>query len=287
MEELPFAKGHGLGNDYLVVERSALPWPLTTRRIQAICDRHHGIGSDGVLIADLDDGFAIRIYNPDGSEAEKSGNGLRIFGAWVYGRGLVALNDWFDVRLVKDTVRMRIEQELEGGALLIRVELGRASFRAEDAGFVPATGDVRDHHLDLGDGSSALVNPVSLANPHCVVFVEAHDRADFERRSPRICTSPAFPAGTNVQFAQVIDARTLDIRIWERGAGETLASGSSASAAAAAAVGHGYLQPGLITIRMPGGTAEVEVTADFDVILCAPAQVILTGVVRGAVAAAW
>src|SRR5262245_50559945 len=105
--ELRFAKGHGLGNDYIVVRREALPWSLTAARIQALCDRHCGIGSDGILVADIAASeFSLRIYNPDGSEAEKSGNGLRILGAYLHLHGHVKLGEWFPVRLVKDTVRM-------------------------------------------------------------------------------------------------------------------------------------------------------------------------------------
>src|SRR5688572_4365618 len=180
MKGLRFAKGHGLGNDYLVVERADLPWPLTVSRIQRICDRHIGIGSDGVLIADISDGhFELRIYNPDGSEAEKSGNGLRIFGAYLYLHRHVRLNEWFSVSLVKDAVRMRVEEELDAGALQIRVELGRASFRGADAGFSPEAGTVREYELALPEAASARVNPLSLANPHCVVFLPHLDRNDF------------------------------------------------------------------------------------------------------------
>jgi diaminopimelate epimerase len=288
MDAMRFAKGHGLGNDYLVVERNDLPWPLTVPRIQAICDRHTGIGSDGVLIADIaPDDFTLRIYNPDGSEAEKSGNGLRIFGAYLYGHGHVRLNDWFSVALVKDTVRMRIEEELAGGALQIRVELGRASFRGADAGFTPEAGEVREHELRLDRGDSARVNPLSLSNPHCIVFVETLERADFLRRAPQLCKHSSFPRGTNVQFARVIDRNTLEAWIWERGVGETRASGSSASAVAAAALHNQLIDAGLIEIRMPGGTAEIEVSPDYFVKLRAPAQIILEGVVSGAVAGSW
>jgi diaminopimelate epimerase len=288
MQPLPFAKGHGLGNDYLVVERKNLPWALTVERIRAICDRHHGIGSDGVMIADIDSNrFKLRIYNPDGSEAEKSGNGLRIFGAYLYLHDHVRLNEWFDVELVKDTVQMRIEEELEGGALQIRVAIGRASFRAEDAGFVAAKGEVRNVRVELPAGGSADINPLSLSNPHCVVFVDQLERADFLTRAPQLCTHAAFPRGTNVQFARVVDPHTSDAWIWERGVGETLASGSSACAVAAAALHNGLVQPGLIAVRMPGGTAEVEVTADFAVKLRAPAVIVLEGEVRPEVVAGW
>jgi diaminopimelate epimerase len=285
---LRYARGHGLGNDYLVIERQDLPWELSVERIRMICDRHRGIGSDGVLITDIAPSrFALRIYNPDGSEAEKSGNGLRIFGAYLYQHGHVMLNDWFEVKLVKDVVRMRVEAELPSGALQVRVELGRASFRAEDAELNLGQGEVRDLEIGLADGTQARINPLSLANPHCVVFVERLERGDFLERAPQLCGHAAFPRGTNVQFACVHDRHDIEAWIWERGVGETLASGSSAAAVAAAALHNGLIDAGLIAVRMRGGTAEIEIAADYDVKLRAPAQIILEGVVREDVAASW
>jgi diaminopimelate epimerase len=273
---LQFQKGHGLGNDYLVVDAADLPCELTPSRARYLCDRHRGIGSDGVLLADLSNGIALRIINPDGTEAEKSGNGLRIFGAYLHGRGIVG-TDWFDVRLVKDTVQMRVEEVLEHGVLMIRVEMGRASFDAAAAGFTGTTGEVLAFNAPLRNGKSAEINAVSLSNPHCVAFMDVLERGDFLERAPQLCTHPLFPAGTNVQFAHVLDDKTVEAWIWERGAGETMASGSSASAVCAAAVRRGFLKPGVFEVRMPGGSAEVEVTADYLVKLRGPAQMILAG----------
>ncbi len=288
MRPLRFAKGHGLGNDYLVVERSSLPWPLTTARIRAICDRHHGIGSDGVLIADIDPpAFKLRIYNPDGSEAEKSGNGLRIFGAYLYQHQYVRLGQWFDVELVRDTVQMRVEEELAAGALQVRVAIGRASFRGEDAGFGPEPGEISNVAVPLMGGAKARINPLSLSNPHCVVFVDRLERADFLNRAPQLCTHATFPRGTNVQFARIVDRHTCEAWIWERGVGETLASGSSACAVAAAALHNALVDPGLVSVQMLGGVAEVEVSPDYEVKLRAPAVIVLEGEVRGEVVAHW
>ena len=287
MRDLAFSKGHGLGNDYIVVDQTDLWSEVTPAGVSALCDRHRGIGSDGLLIASIDnDSFALRIYNPDGSEAEKSGNGLRIFGAYLFGRGLVR-HDWFHVRLVKDTVAMRVEAELDGGALMIRAAMGRASFSGSDVAFMRAAGEVLDYELELPAGGTARINAVSLANPHCVVLVDDFQQDDFRTRAPQLCTHPAFGAGTNVQFAKVLDRKTVAAWIWERGVGETLASGSSSCAVAAVAVRRGYAEPGVITVQMLGGSAEVEVSADYEVKLRAPAQIIYSGVVRGEVIAAW
>ena len=283
MIDLSFAKGHGLGNDYLVVNAADLDGDVTPALIRGICDRHRGPGSDGLLVGTLKEhGFELRIYNPDGTEAEKSGNGLRIFGAYLHGLGLVG-SDWFDVKLVKDTVSMRVEQELAGGALMIRAAMGRADFDEQAVAFSGRSGA----ELKLPEGGSAVVNTVSLSNPHCVVFVEELQRTDFVKRAPQLCNHSAFQFGTNVQFARVLDRQTVQAWIWERGVGETLASGSSSCAVAARAVHNGLVDHGLVTVQMPGGEAEVEVRSDFEVLLRAPAQIIYSGVVRGAVLESW
>ena len=286
--EVRFFKGQALGNDYFVMDRAELPVPLTAERAVLLCDRHRGPGSDGVLLADLTaDPVHLRIVNPDGTEAEKSGNGLRIFGAYMYGRGLAKLNEWFSVRLARDVVSMRVEEELDAGAVLVRVQMGPASFRGEDVGFVPERGEVLEHELRLPDGGSASINTVSLGNPHCVVFVDNLSRGDFLTRAPQLCRHAAFPAGTNVQFARVIGPRELEALIWERGANETLASGSSACAVASAAVRRGFVEPGRFVVQMEGGSVEVAVSEDYDVELLGPAQIVYEARLLPAVAEAW
>jgi diaminopimelate epimerase len=275
---LRFEKGQALGNDYFVIDAAALDRPFTTDTAIMLCDRHRGAGSDGVLYADLTaQPIHLRIINPDGSEAEKSGNGLRIFGAWLYRRGLVKRAEWFDVRLARDTVSMRVEEELDAGAVLVRVRMGPASFAGAAVGFAPEAGPVQEYRLDLARGAEALVNTVSLGNPHCVVFVDDLRRSDFLERAPQLCTHPAFAAGTNVQFARVTGPRELEALIWERGAGETLASGSSACAVAAAAVHRGFVQPGQFIVNMEGGNVEVTVSGNFDIELLGPAGMVYAG----------
>ncbi len=273
MHSLQLAKGHGLGNDYLVADAAALPWPLTPGRIRALCDRHRGVGSDGILLADVAaTPFRLRIFNPDGTEAEKSGNGLRIFAAWLHGRALVG-GEPFRVRLAKDEVTLQVLGPLGGGALDIVADMGPADFRGEAAGFAPSAGVALGHRLSVGD-EVLSVNPLSLGNPHCVVFVEELRREEFLRRGPLLATHPAFPAGTNVQFARTLAPDRLAAWIWERGAGETLASGSSACAVAATAVRLGLARAGEITIAMPGGEALVRVSDDYQLRLRAPAQIV-------------
>jgi diaminopimelate epimerase len=177
------------------------------------------------------------------------------------------------------------------GALDIRVEMGRASFRGADVGFyapdVADNTEVLGRTLALPKGGHAEINTVSLSNPHCVVLVDALDRDDFLVRAPQLCTHSAFSRGTNVQFARVVSDDVLEILIWERGVGETLASGSSACAAAAAAVRRARLPSGRIDVRMNGGTAEIEVLAEYEIRLRGPARMIYRADITPAALAAW
>ncbi len=289
---IPFAKGQALGNDYAVIDAAALPGALGAPVVRAFCDRHRGIGSDGILIGGVAQRpFRLGIYNPDGSEAEKSGNGLRIFGAWLHRRGLVA-DEPFEVQLSTDTVVMRVEGEEPGGALMLTVAMGKADLSAGwvDAAAalepLPERGGAALYRLDLGDDGEADVHPVSLGNPHCVVVVEALDREDFLRRAPRLCTHPFFPAGTNVQFAR-LGKGGADVWIWERGVGETTASGSSACAVTAVALAHGESAEAPLSVRMPGGVVHVDRDAAQVLHLRGPAQIVFEGSIPAAVWASW
>lgn len=286
MTELRLSKGQALGNDYLVADFADVGTPSPSL-VRGVCDRHFGVGSDGLLVGRLDaDPIQLRIYNPDGSSAEKSGNGLRIFGAWLVRRGVVG-REPFQVALPTDTVSMQVRGRHDDGSLDITVAMGRASFQGADVGFTPEPGYALGQTLDLGDGLDAVVNPVSTGNPHCVVFVDALARDDFLARAPRLAVHPAFARGTNTQFARVAGPARLEAWIWERGVGETLASGSSASAVAAAAVRLGLVQERSLTISMPGGEVSVEVGDGFEITLSGPAQVVLEAVVPEEVVGGW
>lgn len=253
-------KSHALGNDYLIQESGPPPTPGLVR---ALCHRTNGVGSDGLLfpqpsaVADC----GVRIYNPDGSEAEKSGNGLRIFARWRVDR-LFTPRD-FTVETAGGVVRCEV---LNDG---VRVQMGRARFEPEA---LPATfaGPLIDGPLLVGD-ETLTATALSVGNPHCVLFV-AHDPelAPWRRWGEAIERHPSFPNRVNVQVAQVLGPAHLTIRIWERGAGETSASGSSSCAVAAAAVYTGRLRPGRIRLDMPGGTLFVTVSDTFELTLEGP-----------------
>ena len=265
-----YVKSHALGNDYLVVDPRTWSIRLTPERIRNVCDRHRGVGSDGILTlehsrrADV----GLRIFNPDGSEAEKSGNGLRIFAKclWDHGylrRRVFAIETKGGVAGVALQVRGRAVQS-------ITVDIGRATFRSRE---IPATGpdrDVVDETIDAA-GARFRVTAVSVGNPHCIVFVDDPAAVDLARLGPALEHHPLFPNRTNVQFVRVDSRRDVTIRIWERGAGETMASGSSASAVAAACVRHGRTD-GRVAVHSPGGMLGVEVGPDYALRLTGPVE---------------
>jgi diaminopimelate epimerase len=274
---IPFAKGHGLGNDYIVVEERDLPAPLTTAQIVRICDRNWGVGSDGILLlvpawAGAD--FGLRILNPDGSEAEKSGNGLRIFAKYLHDHGR-ARTPTFTV----DTRGGRVEcrcHVVDGHVREVTVEMGRCTFVAREVPMSGPAGEAVRVPLEVG-GTALTITAVSVGNPHCVVFTDRLDETLVKRLGPLIETHPAFPNRINVQFARVISRAEVEIMIWERGAGWTLASGSSSSAVACAAVRNGLCAHGPVTERMPGGTLHVDVRPDWSIRLQGPVEEVYTG----------
>jgi diaminopimelate epimerase len=274
---VPFVKGHGLGNDYIVMDQATMSGTLTAGQISRICDRNWGVGSDGILLMvppwDGAD-FGLRILNPDGSEAEKSGNGLRIFAKYLYDHGH-AKRDTFTVSTKGGRVECRCQ--VEGRRVrIVTVEMGHCTFRAPE---IPMNGPDRDVvsvPLQV-DGDALLVTAVSVGNPHCVIFTDRLDEALVRRLGPKVEHHPAFPNRINVQWARVASRSRVDILIWERGAGYTLASGSSSSAVACAAVRNGLCDDGLVEVRMPGGTLSVEVRPDWSIRLQGPVEEVYAG----------
>jgi diaminopimelate epimerase len=274
---IPFAKGHGLGNDYIVMNAADLSTPLTEWQISRICDRNWGVGSDGILLlTEAWDGadFGLRILNPDGSEAEKSGNGLRIFAKYLYDHGH-ARHDTFTVATKGGRVECRCHV-VDGQMSLVTVEMGRCTFVAPE---IPMNGPEREVvkvPLQV-DGETLLITAVSVGNPHCVIFTDRLDEAVVRRLGPQVERHPAFPNRINVQWARVASRSQVDILIWERGAGWTLASGSSSSAVACAAVKNGLCDHGLVTVRMPGGELSIDVRPDWSIRLKGAVEEVYTG----------
>jgi len=274
---IPFVKGHGLGNDYIVMEEGDLPAALEARQVARVCDRNWGVGSDGILLRVAPWGgadFGLRILNPDGSEAEKSGNGLRIFAKYLHDHGH-AKRATFTVATKGGRVECRCHVE-QGRVKQVTVEMGRGTFLAPE---IPMNGPPREVvgvPLQV-DGETLLVTAVSVGNPHCVIFTDRLDEALVRRLGPLVERHPAFPNRTNVQWARVASRSQVDILIWERGAGYTLASGSSSSAVACAAVKNDLCDHGPVTVRMPGGELNIEVRHDWSIRLQGPVEEVYAG----------
>jgi diaminopimelate epimerase len=274
-----FFKGHGLGNDYIALEMAGVGMELTPLAVRLICDRHVGVGSDGILarVPSASADFGVRIFNPDGSEAEKSGNGLRIFAAYLLEDGHVHERRPFTVETPGGTVRMEVLSRSDDGVLQVEVEMGTASFRSADVG-LPGPDRETDHEpLELESGDVVHINTVSVGNPHCVVFQDELDLEALRRRAPQISTHASFARGVNVQFAVPAEPDALDAWVWARGAGETRASGSSACAVAAAAVRRGMVSERQVAVRMPGGTLHVHVREDWSLVLRGPVESVHRG----------
>lgn len=247
-----FAKYHGLGNDYLVLGAGELAGRDPSATAVAICDRHRGVGADGILVDHSATGaFALRIFNPDGSVAEKSGNGLRIFARYLFDLGRAREAEPFTVHTLGGDVTCRVL----GAGARVSVDMGRVCF---DSALVPVAGERREvvDETIVVDGRALRTCAVTLGNPHCVVLRDRADAGEARALGPLIERHPRFPARTNVQFLHVLDRANIRLEIWERGAGYTLASGSSSCAAAAAAHRLGLCDAS-VTAHMPGGALAV------------------------------
>jgi diaminopimelate epimerase len=264
-----FEKWTALGNDYVIVEAEHLPWELTGRRVQRICDTHFGIGSDGVLLLarSEDPEFVgeVRIFNPDGSEAELSGNGVREAVLYMR-RNRWTTEDTFTVRTAAGPITPTI---IAKGTCA--VEMGRASTVSKD--FPSGSPDGRG--VLTAAGREWRFQHVSIGNPQCAIDVgEEVEELDIASIGPEIESHELFPNRTNVSFFKV-DGQTIRARIFERGVGETLSSGTGASGAAAAAVLSGAQGP--VVVRLDGGELKVSISEELDVTLAGWAEPICAG----------
>ena len=244
------SKWQALGNDYLLVEQGELPEPLSPERVREVCDHHYGVGSDGLLEVLTADGANadLRIWNPDGSVAEFSGNGLRIAAAWLARRAGSG-----EVTISVDSRTLRARVHADGN---VELDIGPIEVGETEA-------------LDLGD-ERVDFTPVSVGNPHAVVRREP-EREEVLRLGPRIERHPRFPERTNVQLVRVDGTHDLTVGVWERGAGETLSSGSSSVSAAAAAVANGWCESP-VRVHLPGGELLVELDGNGHGRLVGPAE---------------
>lgn len=267
MDGMEFAKYHALGNDYLVlpVEQAGVEF-LTPEHVERVCHRNFGLGSDGILYGPLASSvaeFGLRIFNPDGGEAEKSGNGLRIFCRYLLDAGRVTVGQEFSIETKGGVVRCLIREDG-----MIRVEMGQVSFHSSKIPVAGSPREVLDEPITLG-GREYRYYAATIGNPHCVLPRDVLSAQEAKELGPIIEHDARFPNRTNVQFLKVLDRNNIQIEIWERGAGYTLASGSSSSAAGAVARKMGLVDAE-ITVHMPGGKLELIIDDSFFVTMIGP-----------------
>jgi diaminopimelate epimerase len=283
---LSFAKYHALGNDYIVIDPKNLPAQLSVEQIKIICHRNFGVGSDGILLGPLPTKkaeFGLRIFNPDGSEAEKSGNGLRIFSRWLWDKKLVG-NKEFSVETKGGIVQATVLQR----GKIVRVEMGNVSFWSDEIPVAGPRREVINEPIHLR-GVQYRFCAATVGNPHCVLPLPKISADLAKQIGPLLETHARFPNRTNVQLMKVLDRKNIQIEIWERGAGYTLASGSSSSASAAVAHKLGLCDRE-ISVHMPGGKIEIEIGDNFSIRMTGGVTKVADGVMNkemfGAVIAA-
>jgi len=272
---MKFFKYHALGNDYIVLDPADVGNELLPQQIRSICHRNYGIGSDGILFGPLispQGDFLLRIFNPDGSEAEKSGNGLRIFSRYLWDKGLVQENPFIIM-----TEGGKVISRVHTGGKNVTVEMGKVSF---DSRTIPVEGPPREvinETIIINDQELSFC-AATIGNPHCVILRDEVSKEEAQKWGPLIEKDPRFPNRTNVQFMKICDRKNIKIEIWERGAGYTLASGSSSSAAAAVAYKLGFCDSH-IAVNMPGGTIQITVSEDFSISMIGPVVKIAEGTI--------
>jgi diaminopimelate epimerase len=272
---MKFYKYHALGNDYIVLDPSELDCELNEKLIRRICHRNFGIGADGILYGPTkspEADFAIRIFNPDGSEAEKSGNGLRIFARYLWDRGKVRQTQFTIL-----TAGGKVKAHVHDKAKKVTVDMGIVSFNSVD---IPITGpprDVLNEEMQIRQEKLTFC-AATIGNPHCVILCDNLSDELARKLGPLIETDSRFPNRTNVQFMQVLDRSNIRIEIWERSAGYTLASGSSGCAAAAVAR-RLSLCDRQINVHMPGGRIDITVSEEFLITMTGPVIKVAEGLI--------
>lgn len=275
---MKFTKMHGCGNDYIYVNgfiEDCDDWGELSKRLS---DRHFSVGGDGVIVilpSDIAD-FRMRMFNADGSEGKMCGNGSRCVAKYCYDKGLTHKQ-----RFTLETLAgiKTLSLTVEGGVTKsVSVGMGKAGFAADKVPVIWDGGEVVNKKLSLSSGEW-LITCVTMGNPHCVTFIDKSPRElDLERIGPEFENNAIFPERVNTEFIRVIDSHTLEMRVWERGSGETLACGTGACASVAAAVKNGYCAAGdEITVKLLGGDLHITCSPDYDITMRGPAEIAFEG----------
>ncbi|MBN1898751.1 MAG: diaminopimelate epimerase [Spirochaetes bacterium] len=270
---MDFYKYHALGNDYIVIDPKENKIKLDGEKIKLICHRNFGVGSDGILYGPLFKGknLSLKIFNPDGSEAEKSGNGLRIFARFLFDAGYIK-NNFFLLHTKGGEVKVEI---LDRTSHMIKVDMGTVTFQSKE---IPVAGESREvvnEMLQLGDNAFKVIC-LSIGNPHCVIILDEISDSLAKKIGPLVENHPLFPNRINMQLVKVVDRHNIQIEIWERGAGYTLASGSSSCAAASAVFKLGLVESQL-NVHMPGGVLDIEIDRQGHVHMAGPVSSVACG----------
>jgi diaminopimelate epimerase len=268
-----FVKYQALGNDYIILDSDKPSVDLTEKQISRICHRNYGVGADGILCwsaGTRDCSFNLRIFNPDGSEAEKSGNGLRIFARYLWEK-----SDKRQTRFSIVTAGGPVVAEVNETGDSVTVEMGQVSFHSSKIPVAGPPREVINEKMEV-EGETIAYCAATIGNPHCVVLCNRVSAEQARRLGPVIERDSLFPNRTNVQFMEVLDRHNIRIEIWERGAGYTLASGSSSCAAAAVARRLG-LCDSKVTVHMPGGDIKIVVGSDYSVRMTGPVTKVFEG----------
>jgi diaminopimelate epimerase len=272
MKTLRFAKMEGLGNDFVVVDATRVPFSLSAEQIRRLADRRFGVGCDQVLVVDAargDADFGYRIFNADGGEVEQCGNGARCFVVYVREHGLT---DKREIRV--ETLGGPIVPKLEDDGE-VSVDMGVPRFAPADVPFSGGTGAIVEP-LDV-DGRIVEISALSMGNPHAVQLVDDVDAAPVATLGPRIEAHPRFPNRVNAGFMQVVDRATIRLRVYERGAGETLACGTGACAAVVAGIRRGLLDA-RVRVHTRGGPLTITWSGDaLPVLMKGPARTVFEG----------
>jgi diaminopimelate epimerase len=282
MDGIPFTKMEGLGNDYLYIDRFAYrtehDWPALSREM---AERHFGAGSDGIILIEPGEthDFRMRMFNADGSEGDMCGNGMRCFARYVYDHGLTRKTG-FPVETKSSLVRPLLHLDVSGRVESVSVDMGAPRFSRKDIPLSRLDGPepVIGEPVEL-DGQFLRGTALSTGNPHCVFFVEDVWKVDLERVGPKLERHQLFPRRANIEFVAPKSRESMDMRVWERGSGITLACGTGAAAAVVAAVLNGHTRRDVpVTVNLPGGPLLVEWKSDDHVWQTGPAREVYTGV---------
>lgn len=277
---MKFIKMHGLGNDFIVVNnlKGKLSSPFLAQVAPKLCHRHFGVGADGLVLLNPSSRapFQMQIFNPDGSEAEMCGNAIRCLAKYVFERGLIREKSFaFETKAGNKEV---VIKEVKGQVKAVRVNMGKPLLHSEE---IPIGGLPRDRVVNEAlevEGEKLFFTAVSMGNPHCVIFLDSLDSIPWKRWGSLLECHPLFPRRTNVEFVKKGSPREIEVKVWERGAGPTLACGTGACASVVAGVLTGRLREGEeITVYLPGGSLLVKWEQGGSVFMEGPAEEVFTG----------